>query len=285
LGEFKLPTGKSISLFLIDGTSDGVVACDLRNRTVKGYKIPRIRLKELANREDLKRAGVYFLVGRDETDSEAAYIGEAEEVYKRLLQHQDKDFWTESLVFISKDENLNKAHIKYLEYVLYKSATEAARYKVINKNIPNSPAISEEERAVMTEFAEILRLLVGTMGYKLFEHLTKKAIPKQEYYFIKAVRGAEATAVLTSEGMVVRKGSKIAISEVPSMPQSFHSKREKLLNEGIVKDFVFTKDYLFSSPSTAAAVVMGRSANGLIEWKRNDGSTLKDNQPKSEDII
>ena len=79
--------------------------------------------------------------------------------------------------------------------------------------------------------------------------------------------------MVTSEGIVVRKGSKIAISEVPSIPQTFHSKREKLMNDGIVKDFVFTKDYLFSSPSTAAAVVMGRSANGLIEWKRKDGST------------
>jgi hypothetical protein len=68
------------------------------------------------------------------------------------------------------------------------------------------------------------------------------------------------------------------------MPQTLHLKREKLMNDGIVKDFAFTKDYLFSSPSTAAAVVMGRSANGLIEWKRKDGSTLKDNQPKSDDI-
>jgi hypothetical protein len=276
--------GKSISLFLIDGTSDGVVACELFNWTGKGFKIPRSRLKELANREDLKRAGVYFLIGRDEAESEIAYIGEAEEVYKRLLQHQDKDFWTEALVFISKDENLNKAHVKYLEYILHKSAIDSARYKVNNSNNPNKPAISEAERAVMTEFAENLQLLVGTMGYKLFEPLTKRTIPKQEQYFITAVRGAEATAVLTSEGMVVRKGSKIAMSEVPSMPQSFHLKREKLMNEGIIKDFIFTKDYLFSSPSTAAAVVMGRSANGLIEWKRNDCSTLKDNQPKSEDI-
>ena len=261
-----------------------MVASELFNWTGKGYKIPRSRLKELSSRDDLKRAGVYFLIGRDETESEAAYIGEAEEVYKRLLQHQDKDFWTEALVFISKDENLNKAHIKYLEYTLHKSAIEAARYKILNNNIPNRPAISEAERAVMTEFAENLQLLVGTMGYKIFEHLTKRSISKQEQYYITAVRGAEATSVVTSEGIVVRKGSKIAISEIPSIPQTFHSKREKLMNDGIVKDYVFTKDYLFSSPSTAAAVVMGRSANGLIEWKRKDGSTLKDNQPKSDDI-
>lgn len=81
--------GKSISLFLIDGTTDGVVACELFNWTGKGYKVPRNRIKDSSDREDLKRAGVYFLFGRDETDSAAAYLGEAEEVYKRLLQHQD----------------------------------------------------------------------------------------------------------------------------------------------------------------------------------------------------
>ncbi len=278
-----MPIGKSISLFLIDGTTDGVVACELFNWTGKGYKIPRSHLKELSEREDINRAGVYFLVGRDEADSEATYIGEAEEVYKRLLQHQDKDFWTEALVFISKDENLNKAHIKYLEYALYKSAAEADRYHLLNSNTPSQPAISEAERAVMTEFTEHLRLLVGTMGYKLFEKLTKPTIRKQDRYFISAARGADATAVVTSEGMVVFKGSKIATSEVPSTPQAFRAKREKLIKDGVVKKFAFMRDYLFSSPSTAAAVIMGRSANGLIEWKRQDGSTLKDNQPKSND--
>lgn len=278
-----MPIGKSISLFLIDGTTDGVVACELFNWTGKGYKTPRSRLKELSERADLKRAGVYFLFGRDETDSEAAYIGEAEEVYKRLLQHQDKDFWTEALVFISKDENLNKAHIKYLEYALYRSAAEAGRYQIVNSNTPNRPAISEAERAVMTEFAEHLCLLVGTMGYKLFEKLTKATISKQDRYIISAARGADAVAVVTSEGIVVLKGSKIAISEAPSTPQVFRAKRDRLLKDGVVKDFAFTKDYLFSSPSTAAAVVMGRSANGLIEWKRQDGSTLKDNQPNPDE--
>ena len=274
--------GKSISLFLIDGTTDGIIACELFNWTGKGYKIPRSHLKELSEREELKRAGVYFLFGRDEKDSEAVYIGEAEEVYKRLLQHQDKDFWTEALVFISKDENLNKAHIKYLEYALHRSAMEAARYNIFNNNIPNQPAISEAERAVMNEFGEHLRLLVGTIGYKLFEKLTKTTTPKQDRYHISAARGADATAVLTSEGIVVLKGSKIATSEAPTTPQAIRSKRDKLIKDGVIKGFTFTKEYLFSSPSTAAAVVMGRSANGLKEWKRQDGSTLKDNQAKSD---
>lgn len=273
--------GKSISLFLMDGTPDGVVACELFNWTGKGFKIPRSRLKDLSQRSDLKKAGVYFLIGKDDEDSDVVYIGEAEDVYKRLLQHQDKDFWSEALAFISKDENLNKAHIKYLEFSLHKTATEISRCKLFNCNIPNCPAISEPDQAAMTEFAENLQLLVGTMGYKLFQKLTKSKVTRHDKYMISATRGASANAVLTSEGIVVLKDSMIATSEVPSTPLPVIKKRKDMIEAGVVKDFKFTKDYLFSSPSMAAAVIMGRSANGLIEWKKEDGSTIKDNQPKS----
>ena len=273
-----MPIGKSISLFLIDGTTDGVVACELFNWTGKGYKIPRSKLKGLYNRDDLRKAGVYFLIGRDENDNEAVYVGETEEVFKRLLQHQDKDFWSESLAFISKDENLNKAHIKYLEFTIHHRAKEVARYEILNNNIPNCPAISEADQAVMTEFADNLIILVGTMGYKIFETLAKRTIPKQDKFYIKAARGADATAVLTSEGIVVLKDSNVANTDVPSMPTGFRNKRKNLIETGVITDWKFSKDYLFQSPSTAAAVVMGRSANGLIEWKKKDGKTLKDDQ-------
>ncbi len=274
-------TGKSISLFLMDGTPDGVVACELFNWTGKGFKIPRSKLKDLSQRSDLKKAGVYFLVGKDEQDADVVYIGEAEDVYKRLLQHQDKDFWSEALAFVSKDENLNKAHIKYLEFTLHKGAAEVSRCKLFNNNTPNCPAISEPDQAAMSEFAENLQLLVGTMGYKLFQKLTKSKVAKHDKYMISAARGATATAVLTSEGIVILKDSQVATSEVPSTPLPVIKKRKDLLDAGVVKDSKFTKDYLFSSPSMAAAVIMGRSANGLIEWKKEDGTTMKDNQPKT----
>ena len=273
-----MANGKYITHFLIDGSVDGVIACELFNWTGKGYKIPRNLLKNVAEREDLKKAGVYFLVGHNESDQPTVYIGEAEEVYKRLTQHQDKDFWSEALTFISKDENLNKAHIKYLEYTLHKEATEAARFEIYNGNTPNKPAISEAERAVMLEFGEHLRVMVGTLGYKIFEPLTKKLTEKQETYCISAARGADARGFQTNEGFVVLKGSRIADSDVPSTPQPIKAKRAALVVDKQVEGFVLTKDILFSSPSLAAAVVMGRSANGLVEWKQKNGSTLKDNQ-------
>ena len=272
--------GKSISLFLIDGTPDGVIACELSNWTGKGYKIPRNNLKDVSNRSDLKKPGVYFLIGHNEDDKEAVYIGESEDVFKRLYQHQEKDFWTEALVIISKDENLNKAHIKYLEFSLHDEAVEANRYKIFNSNVPTKPAISEAEIAVMSEFSTNLKLLVGALGFRIFEKLTKSLTSKQDKYRIDAARGAVATGIMTTEGFVVFKGSKIASTEVPSMPESFKKKRAQIISEKVVIDFEFTQDYLFSSPSTAAAVVMGRSANGLKEWKLKDGSNLGENEQK-----
>ena len=272
--------GKSISLFLIDGIPDGVIACELSNWTGKGYKIPRNNLKDVSNRSDLKKPVVYFLIGQNEDDKETVYIGESEDVIKRLYQHQEKDFWTEALVFISKDENLNKAHIKYLEFSLHDEAVEANRYKIFNSNVPTKPAISEAEIAVMSEFSTNLKLLVGALGFRIFEKLTKSSISKQDKYLIDAARGAVATGIMTTEGFVVFKGSKIASTEVPSMPESFKKKRAQIISEKVVIDFEFTQDYLFSSPSTAAAVVMGRSANGLKEWKLKDGSNLGENEQK-----
>ena len=272
--------GKSISLFLIDGTPDGVIACELSNWTGKGYKIPRNNLKDVSNRSDLKKPGVYFLIGHNEDDKQTVYIGESEDVFKRLYPHQEKDFWTEALVFISKDENLNKAHIKYLEFSLHDEAVEANRYKIFNSNVPTKPAISEAEIAVMSEFSTNLKLLVGALGFRIFEKLTKSLTSKQDKYRIDAARGAVATGIMTTEGFVVFKGSKIASTEVPSMPESFKKKRAQIISEKVVIDFEFTQDYLFSSPSTAAAVVMGRSANGLKEWKLKDGSNLGENEQK-----
>jgi hypothetical protein len=277
-------SGKAISLFLIDGIPDGRIACELFNWTGKSYKLPRSLLKDSSNREELYKAGVYFLFGRDESSPEVnmVYIGEAEEVYKRIIQHQDKDFWTEVLIFISKDDNLNKAHIKFLEFCVHDAASKAMRYNILNANTPTCPAISEPERAVMMEIVENLKLLVGTLGYKVFEPLTAPCVKIKDEYFITAARGAKAKAVVTNEGIVVIADSEVANSTVPSMTDTFKKLRQKLQDQGIIvqegNKFIFSKDYLFSSPSTAATVVMGRNANGRTEWKDNRGKTLKENE-------
>jgi hypothetical protein len=287
--------GKSISLFLIDGTPSGPTACELSNWTGKAYKIPRNRLKECADRKDLGKAGVYFLFGRVEQESDQilVYVGEAEEVYNRLVQHQqERDFWNEALIFISKDENLNKAHIKFLEHKACAAILSAQRASLQNSNTPNCPVISEAEQAVMAEFLENLKLLTGTLGYKVFERLIqtaskeiiKTSTEKVQHYFIKAARGADAKGIVTSEGFVVTQGSGAALDCVASSPERLVNIREKLIETGILVrrdgQMVFMKDHLFSSPSAAAATVMGRSANGFTEWRDNKSRTLKENESR-----
>jgi len=276
--------GKTIKLFLLDADPDGRMICELSNWTGKAYRIPRGKVKDCTDRSELKTTAVYLLFGKAEssTTKPKVYIGEAENAYSRLVQHvSEKEFWNESVVFISKDENLNKAHIKYLESRLYEIAFSANRYEIQNGNTPTKSSISEADQAEMEEFIEYIRMLINTMGFKVFEPIVKTdtANAKREELLIKAARGANARGKRVSDGFVVFKGSEIAMDTVPSFPKGFNTLREELLETEQISEhkgkLTFEADYLFSSPSAAAAVVMGRSANGLIEWKDKSGRDLK----------
>ncbi len=277
--------GKTIKIFLVDGEPNGRMTCELSNWTGKALKIPRKKIKESSDRPELENTGIYILFGKSDKseNKELAYIGEAEGVYNRLNDHlARKDFWNEALVFMSKDENLNKAHIKYLESRLHEIAKKVNRYDLENGNIPTRSTISEADRAEMEEFLENIRLLVNALGYKIFEELRKDQTIEEQInntFYIDAARGANAKGQMTNEGFVVLKDSEIATSPTSSFPQNWLKVRQSLIYDEIIvqvnNKLVFRKDYLFSSPSAAAAVVMGRSANGLTEWKLNDGRILK----------
>ena len=282
--------GKTIKIFLLDGDPNGRMTCELSNWTGKAYKIPRNKIKDCIDREDLSNTGVYLLFGKDEEGNDLAYIGEAETILKRLIQHlPQKDFWHETIVFVSKDENLNKAHIKYLENRLHDIAKSANRYKIENSNIPTQSSISESDKAEMEEYLENIKLLVNTLGHKIFEEkretITKQKT-QQDIFYIKAVRGADAQGKPTSDGFVVFKGSKAALTTVPSITSSFNKLRQNLIDKNVMKQngeiLVFTEDFVFSSPSTAAVMVMGRNANGLEEWKMVNGTILRDFEIESK---
>ena len=274
--------GKTIKIFLIDGESNGRMSCELSNWTGKAYKIPRIKIKDCVDREDLNNTGVYLLFGKNDSDKDSVYIGEAEAILKRLNLHlTQKDFWNETIVFVSKDDNLNKAHIKYLESRLFEIATQAKRYNIENSVSPTQSSISESDKAEMEEFIENIKMLVNTLGHKLFDEKREiKPQQKQEYFYIKAARGAEGQGVQTSEGFVVFKDSKATFKTVNSLLENFVNLRNKLIEEKVLINkgeyYEFAEDYIFNSPSAAASIVMGRTANGFTEWKQKDGTTLKD---------
>ena len=273
---------KTIKLFLMDGNPNSRISCELSNWSGKAYKIPRIEIKNCSDRADLMGTGVYLLFGKNELEKDQVYIGEAECILKRLNQQLgQKEFWSEAIVFISKDDNLNKAHIKYLENRLHEIAVSVNRYKVENSVIPTQSSISESDKAGMEEFIEYIRLLVNTLGHKVFDEKREtQSKKKQDTFFIHAARGADARGEPTPDGFVVFKGSKATSSVVNSINSSFLSLRQRLIDEDVLFDrdtcLEFVDDYIFSSASTAATVVMGRNANGLTEWKNQLGKTLKE---------
>jgi Domain of unknown function (DUF4357) len=284
---------KTIKIFLLDGDPNGRLTCELTNWTGKAYKIPRNRLKECNDRDDLRGTGVYLLFGRDDEHNELVYVGEGEEILRRIAQHlPQKEFWNEVIIFVSKDENLNKAHIKYLENRLFDIAKSVGRYKVTNGNTPTRSSISESDQAEMEEYLENIKLLVNTLGHKVFEDKReepRKALHSEEIFWIKAARGADSQGRPTSDGFVVFKGSKAALSTVPSMTSSFVKLRETLIKKAVLVQvgeiLEFSEDYVFSSPSTAAAMVMGRNANGLEEWKLENGISLKSIETESANDV
>lgn len=276
--------GKTIRQFLIDGLPDGRWVSELSNWTGKAYKIPRTYVNVCADRDDLNHTGVYFLFGQNE-DSELpqVYIGEAENILTRIKQHlSDKDFWTECIAFISKDNNLNKAHIKYLENHLYCLAKQANRYEMINANIPTPSSISEMDQAEMDEFIDNMRLILSVLGHKVLETIGGTAPDKNSpLFFLKDRSGSEARGRPTSDGFAIMKGSKIAQSVANSLSQSVLNKRQQLMDKGIIdKSYTFTQDWSFTSPSLAAGIVVGYSINGRTAWKDKKGMSLKDCETK-----
>ena len=272
--------GKSIRLFLIEGIADGRWMCELSNWTGKAYKIPRNCVKESSDREELKNTGIYFLFGKsDETDTYRVYIGEAENIYERLLTHlKEKDFWHECVVFISKDNNLNKAHVKYLENRMYTIAKDAGRYQLENSNIPTQSSLSEADQAEMEEFINNAKLLLSAVGHKVLEATAIPSNPKNNTeIFVFEGKDYKATGTTTADGFVVFKNSIISKKTNSSLTKSLLDKRNKLISEDIINPaFSFTKDYIFSSPSTAASIISGNSTNGKTAWRNSKGLSLRD---------
>ena len=280
--------GKTIKLFLIDGDTNGRLTCELSNWTGKAYKLPRNLIKICTDRPEIQTTGVYMLLNKSADLSEKGqlYIGEAENIFNRLTQHvKEKDFWNEAIIFISKDDNLNKAHIKYLENRLHDIASSANRYELINNQKPTQSSISESDKAEMEEFLSNILTLVNTLGYNAFEQIRQADIKLQpekveDLFYISATRGAIGIGKTTSEGFVVFENSQVADPITNSYPRTMQKLRDTLIFEGvIVKEndkLIMKRDYLFSSSSSAAMIIMGRSANGLTEWKMKSGRTLQD---------
>lgn len=296
--------GKQIRIYLADGNSSGIRHAEITNWTGQALACPRSRFQELRGWEEIKRPGVYLLFGaNEETGQDAVYIGEAEVVLERLSTHiSGKDFWTELIAFTSKDDNLTKGHVRYLESRLIELATSARRYQLTNAASPQLPALPRPDRDAMEEYLLSARTLLGVLGHRVLEPLvavrtqTPKVLIEQQtgqqhpIFSLGALlseptaptfklnfRGISANATHTDEGLVVLAESEAAISVQGSLTIGNRALRDQLIQSGMIatvgEKLKFTRDQLFNSPSQAASVIVGYSINGREAWKLPDGTT------------
>lgn len=270
---------QSILIFLPDGSPRSVKIAEITNRVVKAVLIPRNKLDYMGQREEAKNVGLYFLFGESsERAKPIVYIGEAEDCYTRLKQHnREKEFWNYAVVIISKINAFTKAHVKYLEHVAVKMAKETNRFETENGNVPTKSFVTEPMEADLMDSFETIKILLSTLGFPIFDSVTKKAVSKSEILELTA-KGIKAEGDLIDEGFVVFKDSFARKDATPSCHEYVISLRKKLINDGILIEqddkLKFMEDYVFNSPSTAGAVVAGRMTNGWTAWKNKNGKTL-----------
>ena len=277
---------QTIQIFLPSGDPRGMRVAEITTRIVRVIEVPRSQLADFLKMPEAQQVGVYFLMGElSEAGLPRTYIGQSGNVGKRLEQHhQNKDFWNRAFVVISLTNSLTQTHALFLEWLAIAEATKAGRYGIENGNTGSQPYTPAPLQADCHEIHETAATLLATLGQPIFEPLTSSSTAKGivELFYCKG-SGADGVGEYTTEGFVVHKGSKGRVEIVPSIQGTSHERmRSQLITEGVLTEIagsagsllVFTRDHLFSSPSTAAMAVMGRSANGWVEWKTASGKTL-----------
>lgn len=276
--------GKSIELFLVNGTADSLIIAELSNWNGKAIKIPRIEVSS-CNREDITQAGVYFLFCKEDDGSDSVYIGEAENVKERLVQHlrdyqseKETYYWSSAVVFIGRD--LNKALIRYLENRFVEIARASKRYLVLTKNTYRNTVMKESQVAIIEEFVDNVKILINALGYKVLEPFAQMdssttSVDDELLYITSG--SVNATGKVTAEGFVVFAGA--AVNEkmsLKSLSPGMLKQRQKLFDSSKVENLITTEDILFSSSSAAADFILGYSVSGPRTWKTKDGKSLKE---------
>lgn len=281
--------GRSVRLFLVDGSPQGLITAEIMNWTGHVLTGPRTKLAELVQRPESSRTGVYFLVGSDPDGGALplVYIGESDDVATRLKQHNraeesgGKDFWEHVWLVTSKDQNLTKAHAKYLESRLIRNISDSGLCRLVNGTAHEYVSLPESDQADMAFFIEQLRTILPVLD---FEFLRRPVIASADtdtklptltaesplFVFTVSSKGIAATAREKDGQFVVLAGSS-ARGSWEGASGGYERLYEQLCASGVLAEKesgkrYFTTDTAFSSPSAAAAVVAGRSANGRVSW-------------------
>ena len=288
-----MSVGKSVRLFLAEGTPGGLLTAEIMNWTGHVVAAPRSDLAGLLKRPETSRTGVYILIG-DDPDSlggSLAYIGEGDDISKRLYMHarpevqNGKDFWDRAIVLTSKDSNLTKAHARYLESRFITLAQQANRAKLINATAPLPLTLPEADVSDMEYFTAQAKIVLPVLGVNIFRSAATIEAPpsglgtptvtqRSPIFELRLVRESlTATSVEVDNEFTVFTGSGARVVRNPS-DDGYLRLRRKLEQDGTIvpsedgSAMRFVRDQVFTSPSAAAAVCLGlRTANGRTAWK------------------
>ena len=273
-------TPKTIQIFLPGGDPQGIRVAEITTRIVQVIEVPRSLLSDFLKMQEASQVAMYLLFGHNDDNELTVYIGQSGDVKARLADHQrKKDFWERVVVVISKTNSLTQTHALFLEWYCLNACRTAGRYADENGNSGTKPHTPAPLEADCLEIFDTARSLLATLGYPVFDSLSGES-EQQEKPTRFHCKGSEADGrgFYTAQGFVVLKGSSGRMDNVASITPRFANFRAKLVSSGVVEErggrYVYVKDYLFPSPSTAAMAIMGRTANGWLEWKDEDGRTL-----------
>lgn len=290
---------KTLQLFMMDGTADGPIKASIRNWVGRVYSIPRTELnsEELRGRPELNHPAVYFLVGTNpETDKPRIYIGQTAPrqngvAFARAAEHSrsaDKDFFNRIIYVVVVDDSWGATEITFLENAFHQRAIKADRYEVANGNTPSAGSVSEETQAELDEFIENTNLIISALGVSAFQPKatsSKARTPTntaaasvrpsddEEPIFELTVlsQGVQGLGQRTTSGFLVLEGSTLRPELRPSAPRGVHATRERYADQ--IQDNTLTSDLEFTSPSAAAAFLVGGAANGRTMWHLQDEPT------------
>jgi len=262
----------------------------IANWSGQALACPRSRFSEMGDWEESQRPGVYFLFEKSSADeNNLAYIGESENVFRRLADHdRKKEFWNEAIIFTSKDENLTKGHIKYLEAGLVEISKDADRYLLENTLTPTKSSLPRSDSAAMEEFIDNIRIVLGSLGHRILEATfsenksvaqsdSKKSLIDYDLSF--DIHQLNANGRVTDDGFLLIKGSQISHSTSTGLHKRLIEIKKQAIISGELEDkndhYVLLKDKVFTSSSYAASYVTGNNRSGPKSWKTGDGTTLK----------
>lgn len=275
-------TPKTIQIFLPGGDPQGIRVAEITTRIVQVIEVPRKLLADFLKMPESDQVALYFLFSEDEGGTDRkVYIGQTGDLRNRLADHdKKKEFWEQALVLVSRTNSLTQTHALFLEWMCIQESRKAARYIDENGNGGSRPHTPPPLEADCYEIFDTGHTLIATLGYPIFDSITKKANEKNsdEIFYCKA-SGANGRGLYTEEGFVVLKDSVGRKENVPSLIGTAGEKlRARLIDTGVMRvvgdTVVFEKNHLFRSPSMAALSLMGSTTNGWDTWKNKAGQTL-----------